>query len=108
MKKKLQLEPLYATCVKKGLSTREEAKRINDVGNSGTVNKRVVKNWFRHFKKGDISPKDKPRSRRPSVVEDESLLEMVGQQPSTSTCTLSVELGQSKTPSINTSIRSAL
>ncbi len=45
----------------------------------GTINKYVEQNWFRHFKEGDTSLKDKPKSERPSVVEDEALLEMVEQ-----------------------------
>lgn len=38
----------------------------------GTVNECVVQNWFRRYKKGDTSLQDKPRSKRPSAVEDEA------------------------------------
>ena len=55
-----------------------------------------AQNWFRHFKEGDTILQNKPRSKRSSVVEDEILLEMVEQQPSTTTCTLSTELGPSQ------------
>ena len=82
----------------KELSEKAVAKEINDVEGTGTVNEYVVQNWFRCFKEGDTSHKDKPRSGRPSVVEDEDLLEMVEQQPSTSTCTLSTEHSPSQSP----------
>lgn len=72
------------------------AKEINDVEGSGTINVYVTKNWFRHFKIGDTSLEHKPRSGSPSVVVDESLLEMVEHKPSTSTCTLSIECGPSQ------------
>ena len=48
-----------------------------------------------HFKEGDTSLTEKLRSGRPSLVEDEDLLEMVEQQPSKSANTLSIELGPS-------------
>ena len=58
--------------------------------------KNQEKNWLRRFKKGDISLKEKPRSGRPSVLEDEVLLEMVEQKPSTNIWTLSAEFGPLK------------
>ncbi|XP_014790045.1 uncharacterized protein LOC106883528 [Octopus bimaculoides] len=57
----------------------------------GTVNEHMTENLFRRF-----SLEDKPRSRRPFVVEDEVLLEMVDQLPSASTCTFSAVLGPSQ------------
>ena len=74
---KLQLEPFFATCGKKGLSAKAAAKEIYNVKDSGTVYTHVAQNWFRHLKEGEDSLKDKPRSGRPSVVGDETLLEMV-------------------------------
>ena len=70
-------------------------KEINDVKDPGIVKKRVAQNWFRPFKEVATRLEDKLRSERPSVVEDEALLEMV-EQPSTSTSTCSAELGPSQ------------
>ena len=68
---------------------RKAGKEIDDAEDPGTVNTFVAQNWFRCLKEGDTSFKDKPKSKRPSFVEDDALLEMVKQQPSTSICTLS-------------------
>ena len=57
------------------MSVRAAAKEINDVERPKTG----AQNWFRHFKECGTSLNDKLRSGRPSVVEDETLLEMVEQ-----------------------------
>ena len=49
------------------------------------LKKCVAQNWFRIFNGGDTSLKDKLKSGRSSVLEDEALLEMVEKQPSTNT-----------------------
>lgn len=71
------------------------AKEINDVDSSGTV-KRAVQNWFRRFMEGDAKLEAKPTLWIPSVVEDGALFEMVEQQRSTNTRTLSAEHGPSQ------------
>ena len=70
---------------------------MNDVKNPWTVDESVLQNLFGHFKESGTRPKDKPRSRKLSIVEDEVLFEMVDKQPSTSTYTLSAELDPSQT-----------
>ena len=39
-----------------------------DVESQGTVNERVAQNWFRHFKEGEHSLENEPRSERLSVA----------------------------------------
>ena len=56
------------------------AKEINDVEGPVTVNEHVTQNWFRCFKEDDTNLEDKPGSKNPSIVEDETLLEMTEQQ----------------------------
>ncbi|XP_052824578.1 histone-lysine N-methyltransferase SETMAR-like isoform X2 [Octopus bimaculoides] len=82
---------------KKGLSAKAAAEEINDVEGPGTVDEHMAQKWFRRFKECNISLKDKPRSGRPSVVGDETLLEVI-EQPSTSTRMLSAELDPSQVP----------
>lgn len=43
---------------------------------TGIVIEYVERNWFRRFEEGDTNFEDKPRSRKPSVVEDEALSEL--------------------------------
>ena len=56
----------------------------------------MAQNLFRRFKIGITNFKDKPRSRRTSVVEDEALLEFVEQQPRTRIRKLLAEAGPLK------------
>ena len=63
-------------------SARAAKKEINIVKSPGTVNERVARNWFEHLKERNTNLKDKPKSGRHSVVEDEGLLEMCAHQPS--------------------------
>ena len=46
----------------------------------GIVNERMVQNWFRRSRVGDTSLENEPKLERPSIVEDEALLEMVETQ----------------------------
>lgn len=77
---------------KKGLRTRAVSKEINNGEIPGNVNELVAQNWFRHLKECDTSLKDKPRSGRSSVIENEHLLEMLEHQIGQGTRTLSTEL----------------
>ena len=82
---------------KKGLSARAAANEINGVEGQGSVSKSQAAKWFRRFKEGDTSLEDKPRSGRPSTVNNEALRELnFEQQPGSSTRGLSAELGASK------------
>ena len=65
-------------CKKKGSSMRAAAKEINDMEGPEIINKCVAQNWFRRFKEGYSSLKDKPRPGRLSPAGDEALLEIVG------------------------------
>ena len=58
----------------------------------GTFNEWVAQNWFRCFKDDDTSLEDKHCPWNLSVVEDESLREMVEQLLNASTGTLSGEI----------------
>lgn len=61
------------------------------------LTKCLVQNWFRCFKEGYTGLKDKLRSRKPSVIEDGALLEMVEQTPSKRLRILSAEFSPSQT-----------
>ncbi|CAI9724390.1 Hypothetical predicted protein [Octopus vulgaris] len=94
---KSEIRAILCYLWKKGLSAKVAAEEINDVEGPGTVDEHMAQKWFRRFKECNISLKDKPRSGRPSVVEDETLLEVV-EQPNTSTRTLLAERGPSQVP----------
>ena len=95
--KRFQLELFYATCTtkkqqQKTIEYKRSDKRLNYVENPQTVDKYLSQNRFRRFKEGDISLEDKPKSGKPGV-EGETLVGIGEQQPSTSSCSLSAELG---------------
>ena len=81
---------------KNGLSTRAAVKETNGVESLRTVKEYVTQNRLRCFKEGDNSLGDESRSKRPFVVEDEVMFEIVEQQPIISTRTLSADLVHSK------------
>ena len=56
----------------------------------------MAQNWFRHFKEGETSLEHQPNSRKLVVKENDALLKMVEQQPSTSTWSLLAELSPSQ------------
>ena len=73
---KIAIRVLLRHYWKKGLSTRAAAEEICAVEGEGVVKKTTAAEWFKRFNEGDTSLQDKPRSGRPSTV-DEALLEAV-------------------------------
>lgn len=80
---------------RKGLSAKAAAEEICAVEGEGLVHRNTAALWFKRFKSGDTSLQDEPRSGRPSVVDDEELLECVKQDPHATTRVLSTVVGAS-------------
>ncbi|CAF4060430.1 unnamed protein product [Rotaria magnacalcarata] len=55
---------------KKGLSARAAAAEIREVESEGTIGKTAAIKWFKRFEDGDLDFKDKPRSGRPSILDE--------------------------------------
>ena len=72
---KIAIRTISCYLSKKGSSAWAGEKEINNAEGRGSVNKLVAQNWFRHFKEGDTSLVDWPKSGRLSFVENEALLE---------------------------------
>lgn len=53
--------------------TAEVARNINDAFSQGTANKCTVQWWFRKFRNGDDSLKNKGRPGRPPTIDDDDL-----------------------------------
>ncbi|XP_014773786.1 histone-lysine N-methyltransferase SETMAR-like [Octopus bimaculoides] len=92
---KIAIRTILRDLWKNGLSARTMVKELNDVEGPGIANEGVAQNWFRSFKESDINHEDKPKSWR-RFVEDEALLEIVEQLPSTSNRTLPSEFNPSQ------------
>ncbi|CAF5175499.1 unnamed protein product, partial [Rotaria magnacalcarata] len=58
---------------KKGLSARAAAAEICEVEGEGTIGKTAAIKWFKRFEDGDLDFEDKPRSGRPSILDEGEL-----------------------------------
>ena len=89
---KIAMRVLLRHYWKKGHSVRAAVKEICDVEGVGAVSKSTANNWFRRFQNGDTDLKDRPRTGRPKELDDEALLEEVGEDPKASARDLSAVL----------------
>lgn len=81
---------------KKGLSTRAAAEAICEVEGERTVGKTSAFKWFKRFNDGDFDLEDKPRSGRPSNLDNEDLRAALEDESSSSTRDLKAVLGVGK------------
>ena len=80
---------------KKGLSQRKAVDKINEV--EGTTSKSAAGRWFKRFDDGDLSLEDKPRSGRPTKLDDENKSSLIqSQESSTSTRSGILQIGGRK------------
>jgi histone-lysine N-methyltransferase SETMAR len=86
---------------KKGLSARAAAAEICKVEGEGTIGKTAAIKWFKRFEDGDFGFEDKPRSGRPSVLNEEDLRAALEDEPSSSTRDLADELGVAQRTVVN-------
>jgi histone-lysine N-methyltransferase SETMAR len=94
--KQYDLHVLMRHYWRKGLKIQEATDEINEGGGAGTVGKSTVGKWFKHFKEGNFDLEDKPRSGRPSVLDESDLQAELDIEPSSSTRELAEELGVSQ------------
>jgi histone-lysine N-methyltransferase SETMAR len=81
---------------KKGLKATKAAREICSVEGEDAVSVRVAQMWFKRFKEGDLDVKDKPRSGRPSVLDEEELQAALDDEPGSTTRELAEDLGISQ------------
>jgi histone-lysine N-methyltransferase SETMAR len=96
----------YVRCLllhywKKKCSQRDAAEAINKVEGEGTTNKSSVGEWFKRFNAGDLSLEDKPRSGRPTMLDESDLQAALDAEPSSSSRELATDLGVSHTTVLN-------
>lgn len=78
------------------LKAAAAAREICAVEGDGAMKEDTARWWFRRFKLGDFDLEDKPRTGRPSVVDQEELQTAIEQSPGLSTRALANELGPSQ------------
>jgi len=58
---------------RKNLDAKAAAEVICDVEGEGTVAPRTAQKWFKRFNEGDLDLEDRPRSGRPTVLDEGDL-----------------------------------
>ncbi|CAF2057187.1 unnamed protein product [Rotaria magnacalcarata] len=86
---------------KKGLSARAAAAEICEVEGEGTIGKTAAIKWFKRFEDGDLDFEDKPRSGRPSILDEEDLRAALEDEPSSNTRDLTDKLGVAQRTVVN-------
>ncbi|XP_043258028.1 histone-lysine N-methyltransferase SETMAR-like [Colletes gigas] len=71
--KKVHFRHLMYFYYKKGKNAVQVAKKICAVYGGDAVSDRTVREWFAKFKDGDFNLEDRPRSGRPSTVDDDQI-----------------------------------
>jgi histone-lysine N-methyltransferase SETMAR len=80
-----------------GSNAADAARRINKAWGDRTVGESTVRERFREFKAGNEELTDRPRSGRPTELDDEDLISGLENEPSSSSRELAAELGVSHT-----------
>lgn len=93
---KIAIRGLMRHYWKKGLNPTSTTKIICEFEGDNTVKRSTVSDWFKRFNSGDTSLTDKPRSGRPSVLDEDDLQLAMESHPDASTRELSTLLGSSK------------
>ena len=87
-----QLRVLLRHYWRKNLDAKAAAKAICDVEGEGTVAPRTAQKGFKRFNEGDLDLEDRPRSGRPTVLDEGDLQAALDVEPSSSTRELAEEL----------------
>ena len=72
-------------------------KKLYDVYGEKSLTERQCQNWFARFRSGDFHPKDAPRSRCPTEVDDDKIKAMIENNRHSTTREISEKLNTSHT-----------
>ena len=64
-----------------GRNATEAYRNLLKVFGEGTVFDRICRRWYEKFETGDFDLSDKPRSGRPSLIDDDVVKAMLKQDP---------------------------
>jgi histone-lysine N-methyltransferase SETMAR len=63
----------------KGFNAKQATNEVHSIYGNGSTNYTTVKEWFSRFREGNRSVNDRPRSGRPTVIDDEVLKNAIEQ-----------------------------
>lgn len=89
--KKLHIRNCILYAFDRGLSGAAAAREICSVYGDDATSKATCERWYEKFRSGDKSLEDKPRSGRPSSIDDDELEKMISADPRLSTREMSVK-----------------
>lgn len=81
-----------------GRNATEACRNLVKVFGEGTVSDRTCRRWFKKFQIGDFDLTDKPRSERPSLIDDDIVKVMLEQDPFLTTSEIAERLNSRWVP----------
>lgn len=78
-KKKTPIWPRFMRKISRNAT--EACKHLLKVSGEGTVSHKTCRRWFEKLESGDLDLSDKPRSRRPFLIDDHYVRTMLEQHP---------------------------
>lgn len=79
-----------------GRNATEACRNLLKVFGEGTVSDRTCRRWFEKFESGDFDLSDKPRSGRPSLIDDDVVKTMLEQDPFLTTSEIAERLNSAQ------------
>lgn len=76
-KNKTHFRHILLLCFREGKTTMEARQRICDLYGEDSISKSRCYYWYTRFRSGDFSVNDSPRSGRPTVADDDQILELI-------------------------------
>lgn len=81
----------------RGVKAVDAARNIRAVYGEDAIVDRTAQKWFKHFKEGNFSLEDSPRSGRPSEFDEDRLNDLIHDDPRQTTRELAEKLGCGQT-----------
>ena len=79
-----------------GRNATEAYRNLLKVFGEGTVFDRICRRWYEKFETGDFDLSDKPRSGRPSLIDDDVVKAMLEQDPFLTTSEIAERLNSAQ------------
>ena len=80
----------------RGRNATEACRNLSKVFGEDTVSDRTCGRWYEKFETGDFDLSDKPRSGRPSLIDDDVVKAMLEQDPFLTTSEIAERLNSAQ------------